>query len=412
MREIEVFSGTIETVVSAKPFSTGDIELIAINDNGLTSARVYSRTQGTFKAGGRINGVGQWRKVRRTETVELHFYAASLFHVPHLLDTDESWLSDIDTTDLQKQRLLDTNCILQQLGIDQQKSRILNLRHKERLLHALTASPFKILEEGGLPFTEADKFAKSLGLAPTTADRAAAGIRDILKSEQSIELSKLKEIAIKNYCLFWPLVPDILDSMQDRSAIEIHTHESGVEIITVIDLEKSKKTSKTVALSTGNIATDLLILREGDSFVWDEVVRTISASLDSPIKTTPNLILVIDTATGELPRELPGKINNLIQGIGSKSLHCSALKPRNSTKTTAFERYLVGIGEDSPELVIIEDSHLLDFKKIQFLAQRLHKTEGLILMGDGSYGSRENPLNLLIASQKVPTLKLNNRVCC
>lgn len=411
MNKIEALSGVTETILNAKPFSTGLIELTVNNDNGHNTAHVFSQTKTAFKVDGRINAVGQWRKVKRSAgTLEKHFYAVNLFHVPHLLDTDESWLSGDAFSDLQKRQLLDANCILQQLGLSSTKSRILCLRHKDRLLPTLITTPFKILEEeGDLSFIEADKFAKSLGLAPTTADRAAAGLREVLAVHSSITLVELKKITIQNYCLFWPAVIEILQSMQNLNAIEIEEDETGAETIIVNDLEKSKKQSRTVALSTGHVATDMLILREGEgSFVWDEVMRAISNHFQCPIATTSNLVLVIDTANGVFPPGLSGKINNLIQRIGSSSLHCSAIRPHNSAKATALERYLVGIGTGSPELIIVENSHFLDFNKIKFLVQRLRRTEGLILLGDGSYDSKENPLKLLLASHKIPTVRLES----
>lgn len=416
MGDIEVFSGTVESILTAKPFTTGTIELSVVNDASGEAERISGTSKETFRAGCRINAIGQWREVRRQSQRERYFYAAGIFPVPHLLDVDETWIDNPIFTAIEKRQLLDASCILQQMGVRAELARKLSMRHKNRLLMRLITTPFKILEEeGDLPFDGVDTFAKSLGLAPTTADRAAAGIRDILSKAQeqgqtSLPLKKLKEIAIKQYFIFWTVADEFMNNMVASGAVSLENDPDDVVQVKIKNIALSKSTSSEVRSSSGNPATDLLLLRERDeTFVWEEVLRTVSDHLQCPLKGSPHLVLIIDTSQGSIPVNLSQKINTLVERVGSTSLHCSAVTPIKRSNLSALDRYLVGLDDQEPELIIVEDAHLLDFRKIQFLAQRLKSSEGVILLGDGNFQSEKNepnPLRLLISSQKIPTVKI------
>lgn len=405
MNEIQIISGELK--VGTKMARSGMIELVAINDQDHESVKIVTLSQKLFNVGDRVNAVGQWRSIRHGSNKEIVFYAAKVFQVQHLLDTDESWLSDLDATEIQKQQLHDGNCILQKIGVTKETARKLNLRHKNKLLQTLITTPFKILEEeGNLSFASAEKFAKELGLAPTTSDRAAAGVRDILKKRAELTLAEFKRISINEYCLFWPIIPEILKRMESDHSITVETQQESEPRIIIHDLERSKKAT-TIELTTGNIATDLLVLREAeDSFIWEEVVRTISQHTQSPVTKTSSLVMVIDTPSGDFPRELFEKINLLAKRIGANILYCSALKAEKHSKITPLERYLVGLNNESIDLVMVEDSQFLDSKKLQYLVKRLKKTVGLILIGDSSYKPEKTPLGSLAASRKILNFKL------
>lgn len=408
MNKVEILSGTIENVVSR----SGQCKYTVKADHLEETFSLVAKSPQNCSKSNRFNALGQWRQEGPRNQRTDYFYAAHLFAVPHLVDADTAWIDSDQLDDLQIQRVQDANCLLQHLGVEKDKARTIAQHYKSELLRNLISTPFSILEEQGeVSFEEADRFARSLGLAPTTADRAAAGLRNLLSQipAEGISLDQLKTAAIKQFSIFWVYGAEYLDQLMQAGAISVS--QDDIPVVKVVDLSKGKKKPSAVKVVSNNPVIDLLSLHEGDSFVWEEAVRTVAKFLDTDLDLSEKLVLVIDTALGQIPGELPVKIENLAQQVGSSALYCSAIKPEKANKLTALDRYLVGIDEADPELVLVSDAHFLNRQKLKMLAQRLKKNNGLILFGDASYRgeNQENPVNQLISSRKVPSFRVQTQ---
>jgi exodeoxyribonuclease V alpha subunit len=302
-------------------------------------------------------------------------------------------------------------------------------------IQTVQENPYTLAKEiHGIGFATADQIAQSVGIPKDSQNRARAGIDHVLLGATSeghcaLPLEKLKAAAVKLLEVPVEMIEQALSKMLTNGFLLLEEID-GEPLIFLPHLRKAEDgiANKIKRLSTSGVTYPKIEFEKAVTWVEKQTGKTLAPSQREALKTVlTSRVAIITGGPGVGKTTL---VNSILLILRAKKVKCLLCAPtgraaKRLTETTGLEAKTIHRllevdpatgrfqhNEDRPldcDLLIVDETSMVDVLLMYALLRALPKTSGLILVGDidqlPSVGPG-NALRDLIDSGVVPVVRL------
>jgi exodeoxyribonuclease V alpha subunit len=302
-------------------------------------------------------------------------------------------------------------------------------------IQTVQENPYTLAKEiHGIGFATADQIAQSVGIPKDSQNRARAGIDHVLLGATSeghcaLPLEKLKAAAVKLLEVPVETIEQALSKMLTNGFLLLEEVD-GEPLIFLPHLRKAEDgiATKIKRLSTAGVIYPKIDFEKAATWVEKKTGKTLAPSQREALKTTlTSRVAVITGGPGVGKTTL---VNSILLILRAKKVKCLLCAPtgraaKRLTETTGMEAKTIHRllevdpatgrfqrNEDRPldcDLLIVDETSMVDVLLMYALLRALPKTSGLILVGDVDQLPSVGPGNALrdlIDSGVVPVVRL------
>jgi exodeoxyribonuclease V alpha subunit len=302
-------------------------------------------------------------------------------------------------------------------------------------IQTVQENPYTLAKEiHGIGFATADQIAQSVGIPKDSQNRARAGIDHVLLGATSeghcaLPLEKLKAAAVKLLEVPVETIEQALSKMLTNDFLLLEEVD-GEPLIFLPHLRKAEDgiATKIKRLSTAGVIYPKIDFEKAATWVEKKTGKTLAPSQREALKTTlTSRVAVITGGPGVGKTTL---VNSILLILRAKKVKCLLCAPtgraaKRLTETTGMEAKTIHRllevdpatgrfqrNEDRPldcDLLIVDETSMVDVLLMYALLRALPKTSGLILVGDVDQLPSVGPGNALrdlIDSGVVPVVRL------
>ncbi len=302
-------------------------------------------------------------------------------------------------------------------------------------IQTVQENPYTLAKEiHGIGFATADQIAQSVGIPKDSLNRARAGIDHVLLGATSeghcaLPLEKLKAAAVKLLEVPVETVEQALSKMLTNGFLLLEEVD-GEPLIFLPHLRKAEDgiATKIKRLSTAGVTYPKIDFEKAVTWVEKQTGKTLAPSQREALKTVlTSRVAIITGGPGVGKTTL---VNSILLILRAKKVKCLLCAPtgraaKRLTETTGLEAKTIHRllevdpatgrfqrNEDRPldcDLLIVDETSMVDVLLMYALLRALPKTSGLILVGDVDQLPSVGPGNALrdlIDSCVVPVVRL------